>query len=78
MSGRALANLAMPLALLGLTAAGVGLVFVSEGYTHFILALVALTAVVGVGLNVLLGLTGQISFGHVAFYANKVEITESA
>ena len=45
------------------------LVFASEGYTHFILALVALTAVVGVGLNVLLGLTGQVSLGHVGFYA---------
>ena len=69
MSNRARANVAMPLALLGLTAAGVGLVFVSEGYTHFILALVALTAVVGVGLNVLLGLAGQVSLGHVGFYA---------
>src|SRR5947209_343343 len=69
MRSRALANLAMPLALLGLTAAGCGLVFVSEGYTHFILALVALTAVVGVGLNVLLGLAGQVSLGHVGFYA---------
>ena len=69
MSNRARANAAMPLALLGLTAAGVGLVFVSEGYTHFILALVALTAVVGVGLNVLLGLAGQVSLGHVGFYA---------
>ncbi len=59
----------MPLALLGLTAAGVGLAFVSEGYSHFILALVALTAVVGVGLNVLLGLAGQVSLGHVGFYA---------
>ena len=33
------------------------------------LALVGLTAIVGVGLNVLLGLSGQISLGHVAFYA---------
>ena len=40
-----------------------------EGYTHFILALVALTAIVGVGLNVLLGLAGQVSLGHVGFYA---------
>jgi branched-chain amino acid transport system ATP-binding protein len=69
MRNRVLGNLAMPLALLGLTAAGGGLVFVSEGYTHFILALVALTAVVGVGLNVLLGLAGQVSLGHVGFYA---------
>jgi ABC-type branched-subunit amino acid transport system permease subunit len=49
--------------------AGVALVLVSEGYTHFILALVALTAIVGVGLNVLLGLSGQVSLGHVGFYA---------
>src|SRR5947209_17772636 len=69
MRPRALANFASPLALLALTAASVGLVFVSEGYTHFILALVALTAVVGVGLNVLLGLAGQVSLGHVGFYA---------
>ena len=27
------------------------------------------TAIVGVGLNVLLGLTGQVSLGHVGFYA---------
>ena len=59
----------MTLAILALTAAGVALVSASEGYTHFILALVALTAVVGVGLNVLLGLAGQVSLGHVGFYA---------
>ena len=41
----------------------------SESYTHFILALVALTTIVGVGLNVLLGLSGQVSLGHVGFYA---------
>ena len=41
----------------------------SKAIRHFILALVALTAVVGVGLNVLLGLTGQVSLGHVGFYA---------
>ena len=29
----------------------------------------ALTAIVGIGLNVLVGLTGQVSFGHVGFYA---------
>ena len=30
---------------------------------------IALTLLVGVGLNVLIGLTGQVSFGHVGFYA---------
>ncbi|HMK79218.1 MAG TPA: branched-chain amino acid ABC transporter ATP-binding protein/permease [Xanthobacteraceae bacterium] len=41
----------------------------ADNYLLFVLSLVGLTAIVGVGLNVLLGLTGQISFGHVAFYA---------
>src|SRR5262249_26073928 len=60
---------AMSLAVLALTTAGASLVFASEGYTHFIVALVALTVVVGTGLNVLLGLAGQVSLGHVGFYA---------
>ena len=38
-------------------------------YQVFIIATVGLTAIVGIGLNVLLGLNGQISLGHVAFYA---------
>lgn len=41
----------------------------ADGYLVFILALFALNVIVGVGLNVLLGLSGQISFGHVGFYA---------
>ena len=41
----------------------------ANGYYVFIIATMALTAVVGVGLNVLIGLTGQVSFGHVGFYA---------
>jgi branched-chain amino acid transport system ATP-binding protein len=69
MGKRALMPSTMTFAIVLLTAAGVSLVFASEGYTHFILALVALTAVVGVGLNVLLGLAGQVSLGHVGFYA---------
>ena len=69
MRPHALTPTAMTLAVLLATAAGVALVFVSEGYTHFILALVALTGIVGVGLNVLLGLAGQVSLGHVGFYA---------
>jgi hypothetical protein len=39
---------------LALTTAATLTAFNSEGYTHFILALVALSTVVGVGLNVLL------------------------
>src|SRR6186713_2228845 len=69
MSARALMPSALPLAIVVLTAAGLLLAAKSDGYTHFVLALVALTAVVGVGLNVLLGLTGQVSLGHVGFYA---------
>ena len=34
-----------------------------------VIANVALLAIVGIGLNVLIGLTGQVSFGHVGFYA---------
>ena len=28
-----------------------------------------LLAMIGIGLNVLMGLSGQVSFGHVGFYA---------
>jgi ABC-type branched-subunit amino acid transport system ATPase component/ABC-type branched-subunit amino acid transport system permease subunit len=41
----------------------------ANSYYVFVMATLALTAVVGIGLNVLLGLTGQVSFGHVGFYA---------
>src|SRR5690349_17657191 len=59
----------MPWIILAVTAASIAATFVLEGYGHFILALVALTTVVGVGLNILLGLAGQVSLGHVGFYA---------
>src|SRR3981081_1164401 len=64
-----LAAAAMPLAILTMTAAAAGCAASSDGYAPFVLALVALTTVVGVGLNILLGLTGQVSLGHVGFYA---------
>ena len=56
---------------LGLAAvlAGVALAATVNGYYVFVLANVALLAIVGIGLNVLLGLSGQVSFGHVGFYA---------
>jgi branched-chain amino acid transport system ATP-binding protein len=41
----------------------------ANGYYVFVIATMALTAIVGIGLNVLVGLTGQVSFGHVGFYA---------
>lgn len=40
-----------------------------NNYYVFVLANIVLIAIVGIGLNVLLGLTGQVSFGHVGFYA---------
>jgi branched-chain amino acid transport system ATP-binding protein len=40
-----------------------------SNYQLFILATVALTAMVGIGLNILVGLTGQISLGQAAFFA---------
>jgi ABC-type branched-subunit amino acid transport system ATPase component/ABC-type branched-subunit amino acid transport system permease subunit len=54
-----------------------GIVFISffvftayaNSYYVFIMATLALTAIVGIGLNILLGLAGQVSFGHVGFYA---------
>jgi len=41
----------------------------ANSYYVYVMATMALTAIVGIGLNILLGLTGQVSFGHVGFYA---------
>src|SRR5688572_21664962 len=41
----------------------------ANSYYVFVMGTLALTAIAGIGLNVLLGLTGQVSFGHVGFYA---------
>ncbi len=46
-----------------------GLALTLNGYFVFVIAGVAMLAICGVGLNLLLGLTGQVSFGHVGFYA---------
>jgi ABC-type branched-subunit amino acid transport system ATPase component/ABC-type branched-subunit amino acid transport system permease subunit len=43
--------------------------FFGNGYQVYLIAMVGLIAIVGVGLNVLLGLTGQVSLGHVGFFA---------
>lgn len=43
--------------------------FTLGGYGLLVLTLIALTTTVCSGLNILIGLSGQISFGHVAFYA---------
>ena len=58
-----------PLALgvFGIVAAGLALAL--DSYWLLILTLYALAVTVGVGLNILIGLSGQMSFGHIAFYA---------
>lgn len=55
----------LTLALLAAAAAALWV----NGYFVFVIAGVAMLAICGVGLNLLLGLTGQVSFGHVGFYA---------
>ena len=56
-------------AMVAVLALGAILALTLNGYWVFVLANVALLALVGAGLNVLIGLTGQMSFGHVGFYA---------
>jgi ABC-type branched-subunit amino acid transport system ATPase component/ABC-type branched-subunit amino acid transport system permease subunit len=41
----------------------------ANSYYVDVIGRMVLAAIVGVGLNVLIGLTGQVSFGHVGFYA---------
>jgi branched-chain amino acid transport system permease protein len=55
------------LAVLAVTASVLS--FTLGGYGLLVLTLIALTTTVCSGLNILVGLSGQISFGHVAFYA---------
>ena len=50
-------------------AAALAFTWGANQYYVFVMAMLGITALVGVGLNVLLGLTGQVSFGHVGFYA---------
>jgi ABC-type branched-subunit amino acid transport system ATPase component/ABC-type branched-subunit amino acid transport system permease subunit len=52
-----------------LLVAGVAAALAGNGYQLFILGTAAVTAIAASGLNVLLGLAGQISLGHAAFYA---------
>jgi len=52
-----------------LLAAGIVLTLTVNSYYVFVLTSVALLALCGIGLNILLGLTGQMSFGHGGFYA---------
>ena len=55
--------------LLGLAALLAAAIVSADGYQVYIICLVGLTAMVGIAINILLGLTGQISLGHAGFYA---------
>ncbi|RYF65075.1 MAG: hypothetical protein EOO29_41195, partial [Comamonadaceae bacterium] len=71
-SPRAVLGLGTPGQLAAVAAillAGAVLALTLNSYYVFVLASVALLAVVGIGLNVLIGMSGQMSFGHMAFYA---------
>jgi len=57
--------------LAGLAALAVvlGYAAVADSYSVFLIATISLTAIGCIGLNVLLGLAGQISLGHIGFMA---------
>lgn len=62
-------RMALNATLLAAMAGGIGLSAFADGYIPFVTALVGIGAIVGVGLNILIGLAGQMSFGHVGFYS---------
>ena len=64
-----LARVAKAAVLLAVLVGAMILALNVNGYYVFVLANVALLALVGVGMNALIGLGRQISFGHVGFYA---------
>lgn len=48
---------------------GLGFAALANPYQLYLITLMALTVVAGVGLNILIGLSGQVSLGHIGFYA---------
>lgn len=52
-----------------MTLTGAAFIATGDGYHLYVIVMVAVTAIAGIGLNVLAGMTGQISLGHVGFYA---------
>ena len=62
-------KLARRIGVLVAAALAVAAIVTADGYQVYIISLVGLTAMVGIGINILLGLTGQISLGHAGFYA---------
>ncbi len=66
---RAMSNpLTSVMTILALTSLAIAVSLSANGYFVFIIAMFAMNVVVGIGLNILLGLSGQISFGHVGFF----------
>ncbi|HTY24907.1 MAG TPA: branched-chain amino acid ABC transporter permease [Desulfomonilaceae bacterium] len=61
-------NTALALTVL-LLAALVALPFLVGDYTLYVLNLIAINSIVAIGLNILVGYTGQISLGHAGFFA---------
>ena len=61
--------------LVAVVAAAAVYASVANQYYLFLLTTGALTVIVAIGLNVLIGLTGQVSFGHVGFYALGAYVT---
>ncbi len=59
----------LSLAIVAITIMGCAFIWIVGGYFAFVAALVGITTIACVGLNVLVGLTGQVSLGHVGFYA---------
>ncbi|WP_298984690.1 ATP-binding cassette domain-containing protein [uncultured Roseibium sp.] len=62
-------RLGLDLTILAATLAGTAAALAAGGYTQFVIGLVALTTILGAGLNVLYGLTGLVSLGQVGFFA---------
>ena len=57
------------LAAAAVLAIAVGYTAIADSYAVFLIATISLTAIACIGLNVLLGLAGQISLGHIGFMA---------
>lgn len=62
-------RLGLDILILVATLAGMAAALTTGGYTQFVIGLVALTTILGAGLNVLYGLTGLVSLGQVGFFA---------
>ena len=61
-------NTTLALAVL-LLAVLIALPFLVGGYALYVLNLIAINSIVAIGLNILVGYTGQISLGHAGFFA---------